>query len=127
MFKLDAIDKVLAELGDHVDFATIAKKQADLGVQHFQYDVATGSTTYFGADGYLVERRTNGLATKVAMEEDAKEVAKIGQEYVTGTLSLADAVKRLAAAGCQAWTANLKRNVIDFSGAEGKFMATVQF
>jgi len=127
MFKLDAIDKVLAELGDHVDFATIAKKQADLGVEHFQYDVATGSTTYFGADGYLVERRTNGLATKVAMEEDAKEVAKIGQEYVTGTLSLADAVKRLAAAGCQAWTANLKRNVIDFSGAEGKFMATVQF
>ena len=85
MFKLTEIDDVLNNLGDHADFATIAKKEADLGVQHFQYDVATGSTTYFGADGYLVERRTNGLATKVAMEEDAKEVAKIGQESVSYT------------------------------------------
>jgi len=40
---------------------------------------------------------------------------------------LAEAGKRLAAAGCQAWTANVKRNVLDFSGDEGKFMATIKF
>ncbi len=35
MFKLTEIDDVLNNLGDHADFATIAKKEADLGVQHF--------------------------------------------------------------------------------------------
>ncbi|AVK61362.1 hypothetical protein C5Z26_07405 [Lactobacillus sp. CBA3606] len=127
MFKLAAIDKVLAELGEHVDFATIGQKEADLGVQHFQYDVATGATTYFGEDGYLVERRTNGLATRVAREESAATVTQVGTDYVAGKLDLATAVKQLAAAGCQAWTANLKRNVINFSGDEGKILATIKF
>lgn len=127
MFKLTEIDDVLSNLGDHADFATIAKKEADLGVQHFQYDVAEGATTYFGANGYLVERLTNGLGTKPALEEDAVTVEKVGTSYVAGQLSLADAVKQLAAAGCQAWTANLKRQIIDFSGKEGKILAAIKF
>ena len=127
MFKLTEIDDVLSNLGDHADFATIAKKEADLGVQHFQYDVAEGATTYFGANGYLVERLTNGLGTKPALEEDAATVEKVGTSYVAGQLSLADAVKQLAAAGCQAWTANLKRQIIDFSGKEGKILAAIKF
>ncbi|MCE2137689.1 DUF1398 domain-containing protein, partial [Streptococcus thermophilus] len=72
---------------------TIAKKEADLGVQHFQYDVATGATTYFGENGYLVERRTNGLAVRVAREEDAAAVEQIAKQYIAGQLALADAVK----------------------------------
>jgi len=127
MFKLAAIDEVLASLGDHADFATIAKKEADLGVQHFEYDVQDGATTYFGENGYLVERLTNGLGTKVAIEEDADKVQQLGTDYVAGKLSLAEAVKGLAAAGCQTWTANLKRKVIDFAGAEGKIMAVIEF
>ncbi|WP_318764849.1 DUF1398 family protein [Lactiplantibacillus carotarum] len=127
MFKLTDIDEVLSSLGDHADFATIAKREADLGVQHFQYDVATGATTYFGENGYIVERRTNGLATRVAREEDAATVEKVATSYVAGQTSLADAVKALAAAGCQAWTANLKRQIIDFSGDEGKILAAVKF
>lgn len=127
MFKLTDIDQVLSEVGDHADFATIAKKEADLGVQHFQYDVALGSTTYFGENGYIVERRTNGLTPRVAQEDDATTVKKVATSYVAGELALADAVKQLAAAGCQAWTANLKRNIIDFSGDEGKIMAAIQF
>lgn len=127
MFKLDQIDTVLADLGDHADFATIAKKEADLGVQHFQYDVAAGSTTYFGENGYIVERRTNGFEARVALEEDATKVAAIAKDYVAGKLALKDAAKQLGQAGCQAWTANLKRQIIDFSGDEGKIMAKVEY
>ena len=127
MFKLTEIDDVLNNLGDHADFATIAKKEANLGVQHFQYDVATGATTYFGENGYLVERRTNGLAVRVAREEDAAAVEQIAKQYIAGQLALADAVKQFAKAGCQAWTANLKRHIVDFSGDEGKIMAAVTF
>ena len=127
MFKLTEIDEMLSDLGDHADFATIAKKESDLGVQHFQYDVLTGSTAYFGENGYIVERRTNGLNTSVAREEDAATVEKVATSYVAGKLSLADAVKQLAAAGCQAWSANLKRQIIDFSGDEGKIMAAIKY
>ncbi|MFB9768965.1 DUF1398 family protein [Lactiplantibacillus modestisalitolerans] len=127
MFKLDAIDHVLATLGDHADFATIAQKEADLGVQHFQYDVASGATTYFGANGYIVERQTNGHAATVARELDAATVEQVANNYVSGQLSLADAAKQLGAAGCHAWTANLKRKIIDFSGAEGKIIVAVNF
>lgn len=127
MFKLEDLDEVLSNLGDHVDFATVAKKEADLGVQHFQYDVADGSTTYFGANGYLVERLSNGFGKRVAREEDPATVEKVATSYVAGQLSLKDATKQLAAAGCQAWTANLKRQIIDFSGAEGKILAAIKF
>ncbi|WP_225366881.1 DUF1398 family protein [Lactiplantibacillus pentosus] len=127
MFKLTEIDDVLTNLGDHADFATIAKKEADLGVQHFQYNVETGATTYFGENGYLVERRTNGIESIVQPEEDAAAVEKIAKQYVSGEMALADAVKHFASAGCQAWTANLKRQVINFTGKEGKIMATVTF
>lgn len=127
MFKLTDIDKVLSSLGDHADFATIAKKEADLGVQHFQYDVPTGATSYFGENGYIVERRTNGFGARVAREEDAAAVEKAATSYVAGQTTLEAATKELAAAGCQAWTANLKRHIIDFSGDEGKILAAVKF
>lgn len=127
MFELAEIDDLLNNLGEHADFATIAKWEADLGIQHYQYDVMTGETTYFGENGYLVERRTNGLATKVSQEIDLATIEQVSAQYVSGQLALADAVKQLAKAGCQAWTANLKRNVIDFSGDEGKILASVKF
>ncbi|WP_137628096.1 DUF1398 family protein [Lactiplantibacillus daowaiensis] len=127
MFKLAAIDDLLTNLGDHVDFATIAKKEADLGVQHFEYNVDAGSTTYFGENGYLVERLSNGLGTPVAKELDPAQVKSLGTDYIAGKLSLAEAVKDLAAAGCEAWTANLKRNIIDFAGPEGKIIVAIEF
>ena len=127
MFELTEIDELLSNLGDHADFATIAKWEVDLGIQHYQYDVMTGETTYFGENGYLAEHPTNGLATKVSQEVDPAKIEQVATQYVSGQLALADAVKQLAKAGCQAWTANLKRNVIDFSGDEGKILASVKF
>ncbi|VDG23600.1 DUF1398 family protein [Lactiplantibacillus mudanjiangensis] len=128
MFKLATIDELLANLGDHTDFATIAKKEADLGIQHLEYDVDAGMTTYFGENGYLVERLSNGLGTPVTGGEiNVDAVEKAGAAYIAGTLSLAEAVKALAAAGCETWTANLKRNIIDFAGPEGKIIAAIEF
>lgn len=127
MFKLTEIDDLLSNLGEHADFATIAKWEVDLGIQHYQYDIATGETTYFGENGYLVERLTNGLATRVSQEVAPATIEQVATEYVSGQLALAVAVKQLAKAGCQAWTANLKRNVIVFTGDEGKILASVEF
>jgi uncharacterized protein YbcV (DUF1398 family) len=119
MFTADQIKAEHAKVKSGADFPRYTQTLRSLGVDHYDYNVADGSCTFYGTAGHEAKWPPKYSPLSIAASASGEQLGHALSIHQQGQTDFITFVRQAAEAGVFAWTTDLKNKTVIYKDNTG--------